>query len=225
MNHDLSIVIPCKNEEDIIIETLNSIRGMKKYRVIVADCSIDNTRKLIKKHDPSIEILEGGLPSIARNKGASLVSSEFLLFIDADMNISKLNLDDILSDFKKKDLHLATCKITVNGVFYKIPYFLFYIAQKIISLKTPFAVGGFMLFKKEIFDQLGGFNEDDKFAEDYHLSMKVSPKKFKIYSKSILTSNRRLKNKSLFYMIKMMTLCWINRYNDEFYKNDYNYWK
>ena len=82
-----------------------------------------------------------------------------------------------------------------------------------------------MLFKKSEFDRLNGFNEDDKFAEDYHLSMKVDPKKFKIYNKTILTSNRRLKNKSIFYMIKVMTRCWINRNNDDFYKNDYDYWK
>ena len=225
MNCNLSIVIPCKNEEDIIIETLESIKKRGKYKIIVADCSTDNTKELIKNHDASIEIVDGGLPAVARNKGASHSSSDLVLFMDADMNISNIDLDDIISDFEKKNLDLATCKITVDGFFYKIPYFLFYIAQKIISLKTPFAVGGFMLFRKSEFDKMRGFNENDKFAEDYHLSMKIDPRKFKIYNKNISTSNRRLKNKSIFYMVKMMTLCWINRYNDDFYKKDYNYWK
>ena len=225
MDYNLSIVIPCKNEGNGLIETLMSIKDIEKYQIIIADCSTDNTRELIKNYNKSISVVDGGLPSVGRNKGASLCSSEFLLFIDADMDLSNLCLSELLLDFKNNNLNLATCRITVSGFFYKIPYFIFYLVQNIISIKTPFAVGGFMLFKKSEFDRLNGFNEDDKFAEDYHLSMKVDPKKFKIYNKTILTSNRRLKNKSIFYIIKVMTRCWINRNNDDFYKNDYDYWK
>ena len=82
-----------------------------------------------------------------------------------------------------------------------------------------------MIFDTKEFERLGGFDENDVFAEDYHLSMKVHPKKFKIYSNRIKTSNRRLKNKSIFYMARLMIRCWINRKNNDFYKQDYNYWK
>ena len=82
-----------------------------------------------------------------------------------------------------------------------------------------------MLFDRNEFIKLGGFNEQDKFDEDYHLSMKVDPKKFKIFSYVAITSDRRFRNKSVWYMVKLMTRCWFNRNNDEFYKKDYNYWK
>ena len=42
------------------------------------------------------------------------------------------------------------------------------------SLKNPFATGGFMLFKTEIFKALGGFNERDKFAFGRFLSRSFS---------------------------------------------------
>lgn len=81
-----------------------------------------------------------------------------------------------------------------------------------------------MLFKLEEFYKLGQFNEEDKFAEDFHLSMKVNPKKFKIYKYTAITSDRRLKNKGFFWMSFLMLKCWINRNNNDFYKKDHNYW-
>jgi len=223
--NDLDIIIPCKNEGLGLIETIDSIRKNNPYRIIVADSSNDNTRDLIKQFHPDITIIQGGLPAIARNNGSRLSESEYILFLDADMDISNVDLKYMLKDMIQKDLLLVTCKIGVKNNWYNIPYLIFEIVQKIISLKTPFAVGGFMLFKKSEFQRLGGFNNDDKFAEDYHLSMKVNSRGFKIYSYKALTSDRRLRKKSFFYMSKMMIKCWINRDNDGFYKKDYNYWE
>jgi glycosyltransferase involved in cell wall biosynthesis len=224
MKKKLSIIIPCKNEEDIIINSIKSINNRKKYNIIVSDSSTDKTVELLKKFDKNIVIVNGGLPGFARNQGAIKCETPYILFMDADMDISSINLDKLIKDMEDNQIFLSTCKITVNEIFYKFPYFIFSIAQKIISKRTPFAVGGFMLFNNNEFKRLGGFNVDDVFAEDYHLSMKVNPNKFKVYSYRIKTSNRRLKNKSIFYMIRLMILCWINRNNDKFYKNDYNYW-
>ena len=67
----------------------------EKYQIIIADCSTDNTRELIKNYNKSISVVDGGLPSVGRNKGASLCSSELLLFIDADMDLSNLCLSEL----------------------------------------------------------------------------------------------------------------------------------
>jgi len=222
---DIDIIIPCKNEGLGLIETIKSIRKNNPNKIIVSDSSTDNTRDLLKENYPDVIIIDGGLPSIARNNGARISESEYILFIDADMDISSVDLGFIKGDIIKNDIHLATCKIGVRNAWYNIPYLIFEFVQKLVSIKTPFAVGGFMLFKKSEFERLGGFKDDDIFAEDYHLSMKVSPKKFKIYKYKALTSDRRLRKKSFFYMSKLMIKCWLNRNNDEFYKKDYNYWK
>jgi hypothetical protein len=101
----------------------------------------------------------------------------------------------------------------------------FDIIQKITSKSKPFALGGFMMFKSDKFRELGGFNEKDKVAEDYRLSMKINPKKFVIMNQYVYTTSRRFKNKGIFYMIKLMLNCWINRNNDNFFQKDHNYWK
>jgi hypothetical protein len=103
-------------------------------------------------------------------------------------------------------------------------YRLFDITQWFTSRTNPFAVGGFMLFKTETFNKLGGFNQEDKIAEDYHLSQKIKPSKFKILNRFVYTSPRRFDNKGVGYMIKLAWSSWLNRNNENWYKQDYGYW-
>lgn len=228
LKDNLTIVVPCKNEGVNLGSTLLKVLAHTDCTVIVADSSEDDTLKFVRVLNgltdwPRIQVVDGGLPAIARNNGFNLVTTPYVLFLDADMDISTVPLESMLEQVIANDIKLATCKITSNK--YKVVYKVFEIIQWFISSKTPFAVGGFMLFNSEHFKQLGRFNVNDRIAEDYHLSMKVSPGQFKIFPYKINTSDRRLKNKGVWYMIKLMLKCYQNRNDDNFYKNDYNYWK
>jgi glycosyltransferase involved in cell wall biosynthesis len=171
-----------------------------------------------------IKIVKGGLPAVARNNGFKHVKTPYVLFLDADMDVSKLPLKQMVAAMINRDIKLATCNITTWNLKYALFYKLFDLVQWIISFRTPFAVGGFMLFESNYFKESGRFNEEDRFAEDYHLSMKAKPKHFKIFNYYATTSDRRFKNKGFWYMCKLMIRCWLNRNNDDFYKQDYNYW-
>ena len=81
-----------------------------------------------------------------------------------------------------------------------------------------------MLFNSEYFKELGQFNEEDKFAEDFHLSSKIPPELFKVVNKKIYTTDRRFKKKGLFYMVKVAILSIMNKNNPAFFKYDHNYW-
>lgn len=81
-----------------------------------------------------------------------------------------------------------------------------------------------MLFEYDTFIKVGGFDDEDKFAEDFHLSSKISPKLFKVVNKKIYTTDRRFKKKGLFYMVKVAILSIMNKNNPEFFKYDHNYW-
>lgn len=227
MKELLTVVIPCKNERLGLIICIVNILKDRNLNLIIADSSTDDTLEYLdffNSLDFNIKIVDGGLPAVARNSGAKLVQTPYVLFIDADMDISDLHLERILMDVIKNDYHLVTTRIKSQGKYSKV-YTLFNWIQALISKKTPFAVGGFMLFKTEEFNKLGGFNELDKFAEDFHLSMMVRPDKFKIYPFYTPTSSRRLVKKGLLYMIKLMVQCWLNKNNPDFFKNDHGYWK
>lgn len=230
MNQQLTIIIPCKNESSMILSTLKLLTKQKiDCQIIVADSSTDDTLTILmnyKNRSPQlIKVINGGLPAIARNKGAKLAKTPYILFLDADIYLRDHDtINKCLKVIIDDDLDLVTCKFhTIEKKYDKI-YRRFDLIQWFSSITRPFAIGGFMLFKTETFWKLGGFNEEDKIAEDYHLSSKIHPKKFKIVNTFIHTSARRFIKKGTWYMIKLAWNSWLNRNNDEWFKHDYNYW-
>jgi glycosyltransferase involved in cell wall biosynthesis len=223
-------VIPCKNEALGIIKTIDLIKHLD-CKIIVADSSDDNITfahlsRYIKKNKIDVIIIEGGLPAIARNKGAELVETPFILFLDADINIlDNKVIKEALSKISSFHLDLVTCKFRSIDGRYNWVWWIFDIIQWFCSKTTPFAVGGFMLFRTKTFNELGKFNEKDKIAEDYHLSSKIKPNKFRIINNFVYTSNRRFDKSGVWTMIKIAAGAWFNRKNDKWFENDFNYWK
>jgi hypothetical protein len=104
---------------------------------------------------------------------------------------------------------------------------MFDMFQSISSLLgTPFAVGGFQLWKTESYWKVGGYNDKEIFAEDYSLSQKVMSKNFMVYKTShVYTSARRFKNKGVLWMFKIMIKSYLNRNNPKFFKKSHGYWE
>lgn len=234
LSKEITIVVPCKNEGLVIRKTLELIdllEDIKNVNVIVADCSDDDlfTKKCIlspKKKNIKITLIEGGFPAQARNNGAKLVNTPYVLFLDADIFIKNLSLlNHMVSIMKKMDYHLSTTRIRTDDGHYNYIYKLYELIQYLSKFSSPFTVGGFMLFNTKAFNLLNGFNDMDRFAEDYHLSSKINPKKFYIDKHEVYTTSRRFKKKGLYYMIIMMVRSWLNRNNSQFFINEHNYWK
>ena len=229
----LTIVIPCKNEGKIIEETLSLLnfqQGIEDVRVIVCDSSDDDYTSYSlenRRHDFfNLQIVSGGLPSVARNKGASLVETPFVLFLDADMFLLDTTiLNQCIWEFFLYKTDLLTCKVRSSTGEYNFVFRTFDFIQKIFKPFTPFCLGGFMMIKKSVFDSIGGFDEDARVAEDYLLSKQVKPSNFTIMNKTIFTTPRRFKSKGLWYMLKLMIGSFFHRNNTKHFQNDKGYWK
>jgi len=226
----LTVVIPTKNESELIDVTLshlNKQHNINGTKVIICDCSDDNTLEIVnskKYKNLDIVITDGGLPSVARNNGARLCDTPYVLFLDADIFLVNINtINDTLNLIKNNNLYLVTTKFRVRGLYsFIFPIFVFF--RDLTVYKAPCAIGGFMLFDISEFNRVGGFINEDKFAEDFHLSMKIDPFRFHVSPHKIYTTDRRFKKKGLFYMLKMSLLSYANKNNPEFFKNDHNYW-
>ena len=214
MKDEVTIVVPCKNEEKYIFWLLSSLRkqkGIDGVRIYIADCSTDNTRDVIEnnKGDLDVVVIEGGPVSVAKNNGASLVTTPYILFIDADVRFfSNTVIYDTLQQMKAEDLHLIgiNAKCYVNDWRAQFGFSLFNVINKVLSIWNPFAVGAYMLTRRDKFYEYGAFPCKYPTSEDFHLSRKYSPKKFKIANHYFGQDNRRFKQMGYFgmswYLIK-----------------------
>jgi glycosyltransferase involved in cell wall biosynthesis len=230
MDNLLTIVIPCKNEKDNIYECIGFIAkqvGFAGTRVIIADTSDEeDSLDFLQytennyRYSLNIELIKGGFPAKARLEGSKLVTTPYVLFLDADIMLQNKSL---LGECLAYNTDLVTVPFQTETGFNWI-FRLFDIQQQLSNLLgTPFAIGGFQLWKTEAYWKTGGYDETHLFAEDYWVSQKAEVMKIH-NTKGVWTSARRFKNKGFFYMFLLSIKCYINRNNTEFFKKHHNYW-
>ena len=223
--HDkITIVVPCKNEETYIHHLLESLRlqYIGDTKIIIADCSTDNTRQVIQdnSHSLNVEIIDGGPVSVAKNNGARLVTTPYILFIDADVRFFKSTvIQDAVDTIELKNLDLVGLNIKCydNDMRAKIGFTAFNLINHTLKYFSPFAVGAFMLTRRDRFEEFGGFPEQFATSEDYFLSRKYSPRKFKIVKHQFGQDSRRFKKMGYFGMGKYLIKNFINRNNNAYW--------
>ena len=224
LSDKITIVVPCKNEENYIHHLLDSLRSQNigDTRIIIADCSTDNTRQVIKDNsfELNVEIIQGGPVSIAKNNGARLVTTPYILFIDADVRFFKY---DVIRDTVDKIESMNLDHVSLNIKCYdrdlraQIGFGIFNTINHTLKYFSPFAVGAFMLTRKDRFDEYGGFPEQFTTSEDYFLSRKYNPRKFKIVKHHFGQDSRRFKKMGYMGMAKYLVKNFINRNNKQYW--------
>jgi glycosyltransferase involved in cell wall biosynthesis len=233
LSDKITIVVPCKNEETYINHLLDALRGQSigDTRVIIADCSTDATRQVIQDNSTglNIEIIEGGPVSIAKNRGARLVTTPYILFIDADVRFFKTTvIQDAVDTIESKNLDLIGLKIKCydRDPRAKLGFIIFNTINHAMKYFSPFAVGAFMLTRKDRFEEYGGFPENFSTSEDYFLSRKYSPRKFRIIRHHFGQDSRRFKKMGYMGMAKYLVKNFVNRNNRAYWDSLDNskYW-
>ena len=234
----LTIVIPCKNEKEIISKTLDLLNHQTNIRgvqVIVCDSSDDGYTSLVLReksefyldeYNFKLTITNGGLPSRARNNGFKMVKTPYVLFMDADIFLLDSEiLKNVVSKIKNENLDLVSVRFRTDNGDYNYVYKVFDVLQKLSMLISPFCLGGFMLTKSSKFKEIGGFDEEVKVAEDYVYSKQIKSNMFKIHNAFVYTPPRRFENKGVMYMLKLMMSSFFNQNNKTYFTNDKGYWK
>jgi glycosyltransferase involved in cell wall biosynthesis len=231
MENELTIVIPCKNEESYIGHILSDLKkqnNINNVKIIIADAnSIDKTLDIIEsfKDYLNIEVINGGLPAVARNKGLNLSKTKWTLFIDSDARLYDNDLiKSALDKIKSKEYRLLACMLNSKILRVKILYWLSNLTLFLSKLDKPFAVGIFMMVDTNKARELGGFPEWAMHCEDYLLSKKFKNDDFIILNKYVYSDDRRFKKISYLKMIRYFINNIRMRNNTEFFKKNINYW-
>lgn len=201
----LSIIIPTLNEENYLPKLLDSIATQNfkgKLQVIVVDGnSIDRTIQIAQNYKDKFELLilkTSADIGLQKNKGVKKAKYENLLFIDADMVLTK----NVLNKFVKvinpqeKTIQSLFFMPTKGPILHYIWFFAAHLLLAILSFIKPVTSGGFMFTTKINHREIGGFKEGAIAAEDVDYGERSikNGAKFKFhYDCFVYNSTRRAK--------------------------------
>jgi len=187
LNHSVSIVVPHKNDSEIISIALASIaiQSIKPHQVIIVD---DNSlpkhkfhlAKLIKKfNDLPIELISsaGSGLAAARNAGIRFSQGSLLAFLDCDDEWMPDKLISQVKAFSHNVVAVHGWCININSDKHEtlLKPKVKYSQQSLIN--GDYSVTGSascVMLKREIALKVGGFNENLKFAEDLDMWVRIS---------------------------------------------------
>ncbi|MEB2784733.1 glycosyltransferase family 2 protein [Algoriphagus persicinus] len=174
----ISIVIPTLNRPGELIRLLKKIRNSETdsdLEVIIVDDSKEDISnavgKIIKSGIYYIHRGEKLGVSSARNAGAEVAKGEFLIFLDDDDDFT----EDWLSDFHKEardgaDLVFCDMKRVESNGNKRIEKS---IVDKNGKLIKSILIPGAWMLRKELFFEIGGYDEKLKYAENTELFIRL----------------------------------------------------
>jgi glycosyltransferase involved in cell wall biosynthesis len=195
MGKFVSIIIPCRNEQDFIAECLDSVVAQNFYKdnleVLVVDgMSEDKTRQIIKEYaekHPFIKLKENPkkIAPCALNMGIKSAKGDVIMRMDAhavyaEDYVSKClkymeeykadNVGGIIKTVTRKQGLMPKAITICLSHFFGAGNSLFRIgAEKPVWSDTVF--GG--CYKKSIFDKIGLFNENLERSQDMEFNLRL----------------------------------------------------
>lgn len=183
-----SIVIPTLNEEKNITKILEDIskQSFKDFEVLITDGnSLDATKEVVESYMkviPHLKFISSPKRGICfqRNYGASKAGGKFLIFLDADVRISRKYLSEIYKTIQKnKVVFLTTYQLPdqKNQLDTYLAELANYTLEMLVLIKKQQAPGYNFVVDRELFHLVGGFDEEAVFCEDHELSIRLWKKK------------------------------------------------
>jgi glycosyltransferase involved in cell wall biosynthesis len=173
----LSIVIPTLNEEKYLPHLLQSLQRQTfiDFEIIVADAnSLDTTREIAAHH--GCQVVTGGRIAQGRNAGARQAQGEYILFLDADVTVAPSFLNDLMRQVLKKHLGVASGFVIPDSrkLFDKIMVTTSNLWHYAIQYFYPHASGFYIVARKSLHDEIGGFDEELFLTEDHEYVIRAA---------------------------------------------------
>jgi glycosyltransferase involved in cell wall biosynthesis len=212
----VTVIVPCYNEENYIGLLLQDLtkQTQQANRVVVVDChSSDKTIAVTKGYSKSLElnVLQAHYKSAAsaRNTGADVTNSDYLLFIDADMRLPEDFIFQITKCATSKHFDFVAAKLKSEGhhpvdhmVCWAVNFTNYGIHMTL--RRHPAGSGGAMLVSHALHDRIGGYSPKLREFDDvdYFMRMCKHHVSFAYARKAVaITSARRSKENGRFNTI------------------------
>ena len=197
-NHQnsISVVIPVFNRKQLIERSINSVISQTyppNEIIVIDDGSIDGTYDLIKKNYPQVILIhqENKGVSAARNVGITIAKGKWIAFLDSDDEWFPEKLEEQINYLKINNSY-KIChtdeiwirnQVRVNPMKKHKKY-----GGKIYNKCLPLCVlsPSSIIIHKEIFDDVGLFDEKLPVCEDYDMWLRIC------YKYEVLFLNQKL---------------------------------
>lgn len=210
---NISIIIPARNESNCILELMQSIKNQTYPNqfievIVVDDASTDNTFdvvnqfmnqypelncKIIRIED---DAFKPTYKKFAITKAIQISTGNLIITTDADCIVDTDWISSIVSKYKQTNAKMLVGLVAYHkdeNAFQKMQNleFLSLIASGAAAIKFGFPImcnGANLIYERKAFDEVNGFNSDDKFAsgDDVFLLLKI---KKRFGAKSIIVLN------------------------------------
>ncbi len=185
----VSVLLSTYNSEESIGESIDSLLSQtyKNLEILISDDgSTDSTKEICKKFQLKDERilfssnkknigLTKSLNNLAQKASGSLIARH-----DADDISLPYRIEEQIEFMKKKKLDAVTTRSLVKQNNKKRPGISFYIPDKLlINRKNPF-IHGTLIIKKNVFQEIGYYDERFYYAQDYKLFYDLLNKGYKV---------------------------------------------
>ena len=190
---DITLVIPCFNEADILIEKINNCTRLdypaaKLTLVFITDGSSDNSGKVLQQY-PFIKVLHENRragKTAAENRAMLFVNTPFVIFSDANTMLNKEAVKNIVKHFANDMVGCVSGEKRIitdtsdsasaagEGIYWKYESLLKKLDSELYSAVG--AAGELVAFRTSLYKDL----PEDTLLDDFMQSMQMAAAGFKI---------------------------------------------
>ena len=187
-SNTVSVVIPTYNGEHFIGECLDSISVQKVPHevIIVDDMSTDRTVEIAREKGAAVIVNEVHKGQVAgKNTGIKNMNGAYFLTIDQDDRLKPDALSDLINEMEDNSAQIVMSKLEdFADTESDVPF----------CHQEPFRgiLTGAALFRKEVFDTIGLFDESIITGDVIDLADRCGKNGVIIYKSDIITCERRI---------------------------------
>jgi glycosyltransferase involved in cell wall biosynthesis len=205
MELKLSVIIPCYNEKNTILQVIDKVElaePNEKEIIVVDDGSDDGTREILQKYSlkSNFKIIfhEKNLgKGSAIQSGLKSVQNDLVIIQDADLEYNPNDYPSLLIPFKEANADVVYGSRFVGGMRYvRIHFFWHHLANKILTficniftnLNLTDMETGYKVFKKEHISKIN--LKENSFGIEPEITIKLSKQKLKFFEVPISYNGR-----------------------------------
>jgi GT2 family glycosyltransferase len=196
IRHAFSFIVPFHRDLGCLARCLASLgpRPPLSELIVAADGALEDCRPLALTHGARVVQLEGPLgPAAARNRAADIARGEVLVFVDADVAVSRSGLVRLTQEFSERQGIAA-----VFGAYDDHPGDPGFMSQyknlshsfihQVSSTSARTFWTGFGAVRADAFRAVHGFDERLKSIEDIDLGYRLTERGYKVVLDPTLTA-------------------------------------